>query len=110
MHALVATDGSELFRFGARGTEAGQFANFVDVDVSEAPTDIVVVVPYPGKLVRGKDGSRGYEVYTIGLGADADAALLGELATTPDRYVPAPSALDLAVVYAGIAGRLVGCP
>ncbi len=53
---------------------------------------------------------RSYEVFTIGLGEDVDAALLGELATSPDRYLAAPGEADLAEVYAGIAGRLVGCP
>ncbi|MCB0215262.1 MAG: VWA domain-containing protein [Chloroflexi bacterium] len=53
---------------------------------------------------------RGFEVYTIGLGQDVDAALLGELATSADRYLAAPSEAELEGIYAGIAGRLVGCP
>ena len=53
---------------------------------------------------------RGYEVYTIGLREDADAGLLRELATTPDRFVTAPGEAALEAIYAGIADRLVGCP
>lgn len=52
----------------------------------------------------------GYEVYTIGLGDDVDAVLLGELASGPDHYQAAPSEADLEAIYADIAGRLVGCP
>ena len=42
--------------------------------VSEAPTDIVVVVPYPGKLQRGKDRSRARLDALLDLGRRLDFA------------------------------------
>jgi len=45
-------------------------------------------------------------VYTIGLGAEVDAALLREAASSPDRYYGSPSADDLAAIYAQISERL----
>lgn len=52
----------------------------------------------------------GIEVFAVGLGADVDAALLAQVAQTPDHYLAAPSPENLRTVYADIASRLTGCP
>ncbi len=52
----------------------------------------------------------GIQLYTVGLGADVDAALLREIATTPDRYYQSPTPADLAQVYARLAGELRQVP
>ncbi len=53
--------------------------------------------------------STGTAVYTIGLGADVDANLLRQIASSPSMYVQAPTADELAGIYADIAGMLP-CP
>lgn len=50
----------------------------------------------------------GTVIFTIGLGADADANLLRQIATTPDHYYYAPTPADLEDIYLAIAGQ-VGC-
>jgi PKD repeat protein len=45
----------------------------------------------------------GITIYTIGLGADVNATLLQAIATDPNLYYPAPSAVDLDEIYAQIA-------
>jgi len=45
----------------------------------------------------------GLLVFTIGLGADVDAALLEAVASRSDWYYPAPDARDLAAIYGRIA-------
>ena len=52
----------------------------------------------------------GIDVYTIGLGAGADAALLTSVAGQPDRYFFAPSQADLAGIYQQILDSIPGCP
>lgn len=49
----------------------------------------------------------GAVVYTIGLGATTDAALLGALASSPDRSFNSPSDAELAAIYDAILARLV---
>lgn len=49
----------------------------------------------------------GVTVYAIGLGADVDGALLGQIAGDPSRYFQAPSAAELAGIYRLIARRLL---
>lgn len=49
----------------------------------------------------------GVAVYAIGLGADVDGALLGQIAGDPTRYFQAPSAAELAGIYRLIARRLL---
>jgi Mg-chelatase subunit ChlD len=51
----------------------------------------------------------GVTVYTIGLGADADAATLRRMASGADRYAYAPDAEELAAIYRRIAITLP-CP
>ncbi len=48
-------------------------------------------------------------IYTIGLGADVDAAFLRQVATSPSMYLEAPTADQLAGIYDAIAGTLP-CP
>ena len=48
----------------------------------------------------------GIHIITIGLGEDADAALLIQIASSPDSYYYAPSAEALAAIYQAIAGEL----
>ena len=48
----------------------------------------------------------GVRVFTIGLGADADAALLREVASAPADYYESPAEADLATIYAQISERL----
>ena len=52
----------------------------------------------------------GIQLYTIGLGADVNATLLREIATTPDRYYQSPSADDLTQIYSRLAGELRQVP
>ncbi|MFI0607629.1 MAG: VWA domain-containing protein [Anaerolineae bacterium] len=52
----------------------------------------------------------GAQVYTIGFGGEADAALLRAVATDPSRYFSALSGADLSTVYARIAASIPGCP
>jgi len=46
-------------------------------------------------------------VYAVGLGDDADRALLSRVATSPDRAFHSPTAEDLARIYSAIRERLV---
>ncbi|HQZ71120.1 MAG TPA: VWA domain-containing protein [Anaerolineae bacterium] len=46
--------------------------------------------------------ARGVTVYAIGLGADADAALLRAIASDPARYLASPDTSDLAGLFAAI--------
>lgn len=48
----------------------------------------------------------GNDVYTVGLGNDADLALLARVAGRPDHAFSAPSEADLAGIYRNIAGAL----
>jgi Mg-chelatase subunit ChlD len=52
----------------------------------------------------------GIQLYTVGLGVDVNAALLREIATTPDRYYQSPAPADLAQIYARLAGELRQTP
>lgn len=47
-------------------------------------------------------------VFTVGLGADVDAALLAAIATSPTDYYPSPDAADLGAIYRAI-GLEIGC-
>ncbi|MFQ5459459.1 MAG: VWA domain-containing protein, partial [Anaerolineae bacterium] len=51
--------------------------------------------------------SRGVQVYTIGLGADVDVALLQDLAGSPERYFSAPTPAQLFGVYGKILSLVV---
>jgi Mg-chelatase subunit ChlD len=48
----------------------------------------------------------GNDVYTVGLGGDADLALLAMVAGRPDHAFTAPSEADLAGIYRSIAGAI----
>lgn len=50
--------------------------------------------------------ARGALVYTIGLGNEIDADLLGLVATSPDRFYRSPTTDDLAAIYAQISERI----
>ena len=50
----------------------------------------------------------GITIYTIGLGADVNPAMLARIAGATDRVYLAPEAADLARIYAQIA-RLIPC-
>jgi Mg-chelatase subunit ChlD len=50
--------------------------------------------------------SSGATVYTVGLGADIDRALLATVATSPDRLYVSPTATQLAAIYDEISERL----
>ena len=65
----------------------------------------------PGEEVRAAAEVRaaGVRLYTIGLGADVDAATLREMASDDSRYHFAPASADLARIYAEIASDIV-CP
>ena len=51
----------------------------------------------------------GITIYAVGLGEDVDPELLRQVATRGELYLEAPSADDLAAIYAGLAGDLP-CP
>lgn len=51
----------------------------------------------------------GITIYTVGLGTDVNAALLRQVATTPDRYYFSPSTDELIAIYKRIADTL-RCP
>lgn len=51
----------------------------------------------------------GVTIYTVGIGAEVNQALLIELAGDPSRHLFAPDAEDLAGLYAAIAAREAGC-
>ncbi|MCB0215165.1 MAG: VWA domain-containing protein [Chloroflexi bacterium] len=51
----------------------------------------------------------GITIYAVGLGEDVDPELLRRVATRGELYLEAPSADDLAAIYAGLAGDLP-CP
>lgn len=51
-------------------------------------------------------GDAGVDVYTVGLGADADMSLLKLLSGTPDRSRFAPGAAELAAIYRRLAADL----
>jgi Mg-chelatase subunit ChlD len=53
--------------------------------------------------IAGEARALGAQIFTIGLGADADAALLVEVAGAGARYYAAPGAGDLAAIYRAIA-------
>jgi YVTN family beta-propeller protein len=53
-------------------------------------------------------GALGADVYVIGLGLDADAAFLRSLVSRGNGYYAAPSAADLAALYAEVVGE-AGC-
>jgi Mg-chelatase subunit ChlD len=65
----------------------------------------------PGEELRAAAEVRnaGVRLYTIGLGADADAAALREMAGDAARYHFAPDSADLARIYAEIASDIL-CP
>lgn len=53
--------------------------------------------------------ARGVELFTIGLGQDADSALLIQVASSPRHYTHAPNAEDLEAIYREI-GAVLPCP
>jgi len=58
----------------------------------------------PGVLAAaGAAKDTGVVIDAIGLGADVDARLLGEVASGPDRYHEAPDAEDLSALFAELA-------
>jgi uncharacterized protein YegL len=65
----------------------------------------------PGEELRAAAEVRdaGIRLYTIGLGADVDEAVLKAMAGDGDRYYHAPDSADLARIYAEIAVDLM-CP
>jgi len=65
----------------------------------------------PGEELRAAEEVRaaGVRLYTIGLGADADAAALREMAGDASRYHFAPDSANLARIYAEIASDIL-CP
>jgi len=65
----------------------------------------------PGEELRAGEEVRaaGVRVYTIGLGADVDAATLRTIAGADERYYFAPDSGDLARIYSEIAKDLM-CP
>jgi hypothetical protein len=65
----------------------------------------------PGEELRAAAEVRaaGVRLYTIGLGADVDAATLREMAGDDARYHFAPDSADLARIYAEIASDIL-CP
>lgn len=69
--------------------------------------------PDPGTedaVLRAADELRSVAaIFTIGLGADIDAALLRRVASRPDMYFEAPATDDLEAIYRQIAGSLP-CP
>lgn len=52
----------------------------------------------------------GIQLYTVGLGADVNAALLREIATAPDHYYQSPTPEELAAIYTRLAGELRQVP
>ena len=53
----------------------------------------------------------GVTLYTIGLGADVDAALLREVAGDAERALVAPDADDLAAIFDALRARVIEeCP
>jgi Mg-chelatase subunit ChlD len=65
----------------------------------------------PGEELRAaaEVHAAGVRLYTIGLGADADATALQQMAGESSRYRFAPDSADLARIYAEIAGDIL-CP
>jgi uncharacterized protein YegL len=65
----------------------------------------------PGEELRAATEVRnaGVRLYTVGLGADVDAATLREMAGDDSRYHFAPDSADLARIYAEIASDIL-CP
>ncbi len=53
--------------------------------------------------------TKGFTLFAIGLGPDADPELLSLAATAPPYYLFAPDAEDLERLYRRIAGQLAGC-
>lgn len=81
VRALDGATGVELFRFGARGTEAGQFANFADVDVTEDGA-VLAVADLGGLRVQLWDLATADAV----AGGAAPATLRDALDLTASRY------------------------
>jgi Mg-chelatase subunit ChlD len=52
----------------------------------------------------------GIQLYTVGLDADVNAALLREIATAPDHFYQSPSPDQLALIYTRLAGELRQAP
>ncbi len=52
----------------------------------------------------------GIALYTVGLGSDVNAALLREIATSPDYFYQSPSPSDLAQIYTRLAGEIRNVP
>ena len=83
VRALSASDGSELFRFGERGTEDGQFTNFIDVDISADGRVLAVAdqntlrvqlfdLATDAEIAGGADGMRVRDVHNLTLGRFSD--------------------------------------
>jgi len=66
--------------------------------------------PASARAAANAAKAAGTLIFTIGLGEDADHALLRELASAPDAYYYAPTGADLAAIYAEIAAisHLIG--
>jgi hypothetical protein len=97
-----------------RGLAAGRGALAADLRPNEHRVMLVVT---DGLASSSRDALRaeaagvradGTTIYTLGIGADIDAAILAELAGNRSRFLFAPDAEDLAALYATIAAR-EGC-
>jgi Ca-activated chloride channel family protein len=61
--------------------------------------------PVPGSVALEKAAAAkqaAIKLFTVGLGSDADGALLRAMASVPEWYYVAPSADDLMAIYAGL--------
>ncbi|MCW5853138.1 MAG: VWA domain-containing protein, partial [Anaerolineae bacterium] len=62
------------------------------------------------RAVAASARAAGTRIFTIGLGSQADAALLTELASSPSDYFYAPDSTQLDRIYQQIAGAIGGDP
>jgi hypothetical protein len=61
--------------------------------------------PAPGSVALEKAAAArqaAIKLFTVGLGSDADGALLRAMASVPEWYYEAPSADDLMAIYSGL--------
>jgi Mg-chelatase subunit ChlD len=62
----------------------------------------------PAEAIASADAARRdrIDIYVVGLGADLDLATLQRIAGSPNRFFRAPSAADLAGIYARLIQRI----
>ena len=110
--ALTASGGTNM---SAGINTASQELLSVHRDPNNTPVLILLSDGLPDSRSAASDAARtakqaGIRIFTIGLGADVDPALMQDIASSPSDYYAAPQSSDLAAIYGQIAGAIQGQP